>query len=336
MPRFTVAILGATGAVGRQMLEVLDERAFPIETLVPLASERSVGEKVMLGKREWAVKLAEPSAFEGVDIVLASAGGSVSKALLPAAVKAGAVCIDNSSAFRMDPAVPLVVPEVNAGDVAAHQGIIANPNCSTIQLVVALQPLHAAFGLEEVTVSTYQSVSGAGQKGMEELSAQSMALFNQRPFDIEVHPARIAFNLVPHIGPFDDVGYTQEEMKLVHESRKIMKLPGLLVSPTAVRVPVFAGHAESVRCRFKQPVDPTEARAVLRAAPGVKVVDAPQRGRYPMPIDVVDRDEVFVGRIRRDLIDDHGLNLWIVADNLRKGAATNAVQIAEIVAGNAS
>ncbi len=328
---YTVAVLGATGAVGREMLKVLDEQRFPVGELIPLASERSLGEEVTLGNRPYKVRLAEPGAFEGVDIVLASAGGAVSRQLLPAAVQHGCVCIDNSSAFRMHPEVPLVVPEVNPEAVARHKGIVANPNCSTIQLVMALKPLHDEAGIKRIVVSTYQSVSGAGKKGMDELRDQTVALLNFRPYDVDVHAARIAFNCVPQIGEFDDEGYTTEEMKLVHETRKILGAPDLQVNPTAVRVPVFAGHGESINVAFERPITPARARELLADFRGVEVVDAPADGEYPMQMDCGERDEVFVGRIRRDPSVEHGLSLWCVADNLRKGAATNAVQIAKLL-----
>jgi aspartate-semialdehyde dehydrogenase len=328
---YRVAVLGATGAVGREMLRVLDERRFPVSELVPLASSRSVGEQVTFGKREVTVRLAEPAAFEGVDIVLASAGGTVSRQLLPAAVGHGAVCIDNSSAYRMEVDVPLVVPEVNPEAALSHRGIIANPNCSTIQMVVALKPLHDAGGIRRIIVTTYQSVSGAGQKGIDELASQTIALLNQKPFDVKVHAARIAFNVVPQIGDFDDEGYTTEEMKLVHETRKIFGDPSIEVCPTAVRVPVFAGHSESVVVETERPISVISARALMAKAKGVVLIDEPEAGKYPMPIDCAESDAVYVGRIRRDLSSPNGLALWVVADNLRKGAATNAVQIAELL-----
>ncbi|MCB9738824.1 MAG: aspartate-semialdehyde dehydrogenase [Deltaproteobacteria bacterium] len=329
--RYTVAVLGATGAVGREMLKVLDERRFPVEKLVLLASARSVGEKVTFGKREVVVQLAEPDAFEGVDIVLASAGSGVSKQLLPEAVKRGAVCIDNSSAYRMDDNVPLVVPEVNPEAALGHKGIIANPNCSTIQMVVALKPLHDEAKIRRVVVTTYQSVSGAGQKGIEELAEQTVSLLNQKPFDVKVHAARIAFNVVPQIGTFGDNGYTDEEMKLVNETRKILGDPSIAVCPTAVRVPVFAGHSESVVIETERPLSPERARELLAAVPGMVVVDDPHAKKYPMPIDCAEQDEVLVGRVRRDFSVENGLAFWVVADNLRKGAATNAVQIAQVL-----
>jgi aspartate-semialdehyde dehydrogenase len=328
--KYRVAVLGATGAVGREMLNVLDELRVPVSEVIALASARSEGEEVEFGRRTLKVKLARPEAFDGVDIVLASAGSAVSKLLLPEAAKRGALCIDNSSAFRMVPEVPLVVPEVNPEAMIRHNGIIANPNCSTIQLVVALKPLHDAAGLRKVVVTTYQSTSGAGKKGMDELHDQTVALLNSRPFEVEVHHARIAFNVVPHIGAAGADGYTEEELKLLYETRKIMGLPELLVSPTAVRVPVFACHSESVVCEFDRPLSPELARELLGKAPGVKVVDDLAQKQYPMPMDVAGTDEVYVGRIRRDLASPMGLAMWVVADNLRKGAATNAVQIAQL------
>ena len=325
---YKVAILGATGLVGREMVKVLDERRFPISDLVLLASERSAGEKVNFGKRSIVVQVATPERFNEVDIVLASAGSEVAARLLPDAVERGCVCIDNSSAFRMQADVPLVVPEVNPEAVLDEDGIIANPNCSTIQLVMALKPLHDAARIRRVVVSTYQSVSGAGRKGIDELAQQTIALLNQKPLDIEVHAARIAFNAVPQIGDWGADDYTTEEIKLVAETQKILGLPELPVTATAVRVPVFAGHSESVHVEFESPLSADEARALLSASPGVEVIDEPRTGRYPMAMDCAERDEVFVGRIRPDRSVPHGLAMWIVADNLRKGAATNAVQIA--------
>lgn len=332
--RYKVAVLGATGAVGREMLTVLDELRFPASEVIALASTRSVGEEVEFGNRKLKVRLAEPSAFDGVDIVLASAGSSVAKELLPEAVRRGALCIDNSSAFRMDPTVPLVVPEVNPEALRQHQGLVANPNCSTIQMVVALKPLHDAARIQRIVVSTYQSVSGAGKKGIDELSNQTIAMLNQRPFDVTVHHARIAFNVVPHIGTFLEEdgsgrgGYTDEEWKLVRETRKIMNEPQLRVCPTCVRVPVFAGHSESIALEFERELTVDAARKLLEQAPGIEVIDNPAEKRYPMPMDCAEKDAVFVGRLRQDSSVPHGLCLWVVSDNLRKGAATNAVQIA--------
>jgi aspartate-semialdehyde dehydrogenase len=330
LPRYKVAVLGATGAVGREMLSVLDELRFPASDVIALASPRSVGEEVDFGKRKLVVRAAEPEAFDGVDIVLASAGSAISKLLLPEAARRGCFCVDNSSAFRMDPDVPLLVPEVNPDALIDHHGIIANPNCSTIQMVVALKPLHDAAKIKRIVVSTYQSVSGAGKKGIDELSSQAIALFNQKPFDVKVHHAQIAFNVVPHIGTFDADGYTDEETKLVRETRKILGDERIQVCPTAVRVPVFAGHSESIAVEFEYDLSVEDARMLLEKAPGIVVVDDPMAKKYPMPIDVAEKDAVFVGRIRKDPTVPHGLVLWVVADNLRKGAATNAVQIAQL------
>ncbi len=328
---YKVAILGATGLVGREMLKVLDERRFPISELVLLASERSAGEKVDFGKRSIVVQVASPERFEEVDIVLSSAGSEVAARLLPQAVEQGCVCIDNSSAFRMMEGVPLVIPEVNPEALLDEDGIVANPNCSTIQLVMALKPLHDAVRIKRVVVSTYQSVSGAGRQGMDELAQQTVALLNQKPFDVKAHAARIAFNAVPQIGDWGQHDYTTEEIKLVEETRKILGEPELAIAPTAVRVPVFAGHSESVNVEFEGPLSVDEARALLAATPGISVVDEPHAGRYPMAMDCAENDDVLVGRIRADLSVEHGLALWIVADNLRKGAATNAVQIAQLL-----
>ncbi len=330
--QYRVAVLGATGAVGREMLSVLDEQRFPASEVVALASPRSVGEDVEYGNRTLKVQAATPESFVGIDLVLASAGSTVSKLLLPEAARRGALCIDNSSAFRMIDGVPLVVPEVNAGAMAKHNGIIANPNCSTIQMVVALGPLHERAGLKRVVVSTYQAVSGAGKKGMDELSSQTIALLNQKPFDVSVHNARIAFNVVPHIGSAGEGGYTDEEWKLVYESRKIMGLPELEVVPTCVRVPVFCGHSESVYCEFERPISVADAREILGKAHGIVLVDDLAEKQYPMPLDCAETDPVYVGRIRQDPNRPNALTLWVVADNLRKGAATNAVQIAWLAA----
>lgn len=330
---YTVAVVGATGAVGAEMIKVLEERAFPVERLVPLASEKSLGRTVEFEGNALPVLVLNRDSFAGVDIALFSAGGEVSLAHAPIAAEAGAAVIDNTSAFRMEPDVPLVVPEVNAGDIARFTArrIIANPNCSTIQLVVALSPLHRIARIRRVVVATYQSVSGAGTEAMEELSKQSVALFSQREWRAEVFPHRIAFNCIPHIDRFLPDGSTKEEAKMVGETKKIMGDPSLRVAATAVRVPVFCGHSEAVNVEFEEPLSPEDAREALSGAPGIEVVDDPTLCRYPMAIDAVGKDAVFVGRIRRDDTVEHGLAMWIVADNLRKGAALNAVQIAEIL-----
>lgn len=326
---FSVAVAGATGAVGTVMLRVLEERGFPVTKLVPLASSRSAGRELdYLGKPFTVQELTEDS-FEGVDIALFSAGSARSKAFAPAAVEAGAVVIDNSSAYRMDPGVPLVVPEVNAHHLEGHQGIIANPNCVAAPLVCALKPIADAVGLERVVVSSYQSVSGTGAAAVEELRSQTAALLAGEEQEPSVYPHPIAFNALPHIDVFGDDGYTGEETKVANETRKMLDLPDLRVSATCVRVPVFYGHSESVTIETRDKMTADQARSLLMAAPGVVLVDEPALNRYPLARDAAGRDEVFVGRIREDSSHERGLCLWIVADNLRKGAATNAVQIAE-------
>ena len=335
MRKYKVAIAGATGVVGREMIKVLEEREFPVSELLPLASERSEGQKLEFQGREVVVRRLKPDSFAGVDIALFSPGASVSREFAPHAARAGAVVIDNSSAFRMEQDVPLVVPEVNAHAVAQalnRRRIIANPNCSTIQLVVVMKPLHDAAGLERVIVSTYQSVSGAGQKGIDELESQSRALFSLGEIAPSKFPHRIAFNLLPEIGGARDDGYTEEEMKMVNESRKILGLPQLAVSATCVRVPVFYCHSEAAHLFFKEPLSPDQAREILRKAPGVKVIDDLKEHIYPMPILGAGDDDTLVGRIRTDLSGPNTLALFVVSDNLRKGAATNAVQIAELLA----
>jgi aspartate-semialdehyde dehydrogenase len=336
MRKYKVAIAGATGAVGREMIKVLEEREFPVGELVPLASERSEGQRLEFMGDEVVVRRLKPNSFAGVDIALFSPGATVSREFAPHAARAGAVVIDNSSAFRMEPDCPLVVPEVNPRDVelALKPGgrrIIANPNCSTIQLVVVLKPLHDQAGLEKVIVSTYQSVSGAGQKGVDELEKQARALFSLGELKNEKFPHRIAFNLLPEIGKDSGNGYTEEEMKMVNESRKILGLPGLAVAATCVRVPVFYCHSEAAHLFFQRPITPDQARDILRKAPGVKVVDDLKEHIYPMPLLGVGEDETLVGRIRADLTAPNGLALFVVSDNLRKGAATNAVQIAQLL-----
>ena len=336
MKKYKVAIAGATGAVGREMIKVLEEREFPVAELVPLASERSEGQHLEFMGDELVVRRLKPDSFAGVDIALFSPGATVSREFAPHAARAGAVVIDNSSAFRMEPDCPLVVPEVNPRDVeqALKPGgrrVIANPNCSTIQLVMVLKPLHDEAGLEKVIVSTYQSVSGAGQKGIDELETQSRALFGMDEIQPQKFPHRIAFNLLPEIGKPGANGYTEEEMKMVNETRKIMGLPGLAVAATCVRVPVFYCHSEAAHLFFQNPIAPERARSILRKAPGVKVVDDLEKHIYPMPLLGAGNDDTLVGRIRTDLTAPNGLALFVVSDNLRKGAATNAVQIAEIL-----
>lgn len=324
-----VAVAGATGAVGREMLSVLAERNFPATSVVALASARSAGNKVPYGDEELVVKEMTRDSFQGVDLALFSAGGSTSREYAPYAVASGCVVVDNSSAWRMDERCPLVVPEVNPHALEEHNGIIANPNCSTIQMVVALKPLHTAATIRRVVVSTYQAVSGTGQKGIAELESQVRQLFNGREPDINAYPHRIAFNCLPHIDVFQDNEYTKEEMKMVLETTKIMEDPDIRVTATCVRVPVFYGHSESLNIETAKKLSAREARAVLATAPGVRVYDNPAQNMYPMPVDAAGEDAVFVGRIREDETIPNGLNLWVVADNVRKGAALNAVQIAE-------
>src|SRR5579875_4409 len=331
MSGYRVAIVGATGLVGREFLKVLAQRQFPVADLKLLASDRSAGARLEFQGTALPVEEATPQAFRGIDYALFSAGAEVSRQLAPAAAAAGAVVIDNSAAWRMEPTVPLVVPEVNPADAFQHQGIIANPNCSTIQMVVVLWPLHQASPLRRVIVDTYQSVSGTGSAAIDELTAQTRAVLDGQPATPRVYPHPIAFNVLPHIDVFLDNGYTKEEWKMVQESRKIMHLPDLPISATTVRVPVYVGHAEAVHVEFAQPLAPEQARAILARAPGVVVQDAPQAAEYPLPLAAAGRDEVFVGRIRRDASQRCGLALWIVADNVRKGAALNAVQIAELL-----
>ena len=326
---YTVAVVGATGAVGTEMIQVLEERDFPVGELVPMASARSEGNEVMFRGQTLPVKVLEQNSFEGVDVALFSAGAGVSKEFGPMAVKAGAVVVDNSSAWRMDPTVPLVVPEVNIHALSGHQGLIANPNCSTIQMVVALKPLHDAVQIKRIIVTTFQSVSGTGKDAMEELIDQSRQLLSFGEAKVSVYPHQIAFNCLPHIDDFLPNGYTKEEMKMVNETRKILGESSLPITSTTVRVPVFICHAESVNIETEQKLSANDARAILSAAPGIQVYDDPSRNLYPLPIDVVGTDAVFVGRVREDESVANGLNLWIVADNLRKGAALNAVQIAE-------
>src|SRR4051794_6774397 len=326
----SVAVVGASGAVGDVMIRLLEERKFPVGEIKFLASRRSAGKTLTFAGETYTIDPLSPESFEGVDIVLSSTPASISREFSPIAARAGAVVVDNSSAFRMDPDVPLVVPEVNPHDVARHKGIIANPNCSTIQMVVALKPLHDAFRIRRVVVSTYQAVSGAGQKGIHELRAQTRAHVAGRDAPAPskfAHP--IAFNCVPQIDDFLPSGYTKEEMKMVHETRKIMGDDSIDVCPTCVRVPVLNCHSESILVETERPITPEAARDVWSRAPGLVVIDDPGSRLYPLPAAASDRDEVFVGRIRQDLHRPNALLFWCVADNLRKGAATNAVQIAE-------
>lgn len=331
MKTYTVAVLGATGAVGREMLKILEERSFPVGKLVPLASARSAGKAVPFRGEEVTIQEAKDEAFEGVDIVLGAAENDIAKKFAPAIVKAGAVFVDNSSAFRLDPNVPLIVPEINPEDVKNHHGIISNPNCSTIITVTAVNALNALSPIRTMTASTYQAVSGAGAGGPIELMNEVEALSKGESYEPKVFSHQIAFNLIPQIGSEQFEGYTSEEMKMQNEGRKIMHLPDLKVSCTCVRVPVVRSHSISVSLHFDRPISVQEARETIAKAPGCRLVDDLAKKEYPMPLDTSDQDIVFVGRIRPDLTDPNGLCLWCCGDQVRKGAATNAVQIAELL-----
>ena len=331
---FNVAVVGATGAVGEAMLAVLEERKFPIDTLYPLASERSVGKSIeFAGQTVDILDLAEFD-FTDIDIALFSAGNAISKQYAPIAAAQGCVVIDNSSYFRYDADIPLVIPEVNPQRIANYtrHNIIANPNCSTIQMLVALKPLHDIAGLARINVATYQAVSGTGKEAISELIGQMGELLNGRPVKPKVYPQQIAFNVLPHIDEFQDNGYTKEEMKMVWETQKILEDETIMVNPTAVRVPVIYGHSEAIHVEFKKPLSAPDAKKALKNAPGVQLVDDPAKGKYPTPISHgTGNDTVYVGRVRQDISHPCGLDLWVVADNVRKGAATNAVQIAELL-----
>lgn len=331
MKTYTVAVLGATGAVGREMLKILEERSFPVGKLVPLASARSAGKTVPFRGEEVTIQEAKDEAFEGVDIVLGAAENDIAQKFAPAIVKAGAVFVDNSSAFRLDPNVPLIVPEINPEDVKNHHGIISNPNCSTIITVTAVNALNALSPIRTMTASTYQAVSGAGAGGPIELMNEVEALSRGESYEPKVFSHQIAFNLIPQIGSEQFEGYTSEEMKMQNEGRKIMHLPDLKVSCTCVRVPVVRSHSISVSLHFDRPISVREAREAISKAPGCRLVDDLAKKEYPMPLDTSDQDIVFVGRIRPDLTDPNGLCLWCCGDQVRKGAATNAVQIAELL-----
>jgi len=331
MKTYTVAVLGATGAVGQEMIRILQERNFPVGKLIPLASARSAGKTLKFRGEDVTIQLACEEAFEGVDIVLGAAENDIAKQFAPAIVKAGAVFVDNSSAFRLDKNVPLVVPEVNPEDVKNHKGIISNPNCSTIITVTAVNALNALSPIKAMTASTYQAVSGAGAGGPVELMGEVEALSKGESYEPKIFPYQIAYNLIPQIGGEQTLGYTSEEMKLQNEGRKIMHLPELKVSCTCVRVPVVRSHSISVSLHFDKPVTVEQARQAIANAPGCKLVDDLGAKQYPMPLDTTDQDIVFVGRIRPDLTDENGLCLWCCGDQVRKGAATNAIQIAELL-----
>jgi len=331
---YKVAMAGATGAVGDMLLAILKQRKFPVSELVPLASERSAGGKVEFGNKQITVRNLADYDFAGVDIAFFSAGGKVSREHAPRAAAAGAVVIDNTSEFRYQDDIPLVVSEVNPDAIAQYtnRGIIANPNCSTMQMLVALAPIHRAVGIERINVATYQSVSGAGRSGLEELGRQTAALLNFQQVEPKKFSKQIAFNVIPHIDDFQDNGYTKEEMKMVWETRKILGDESIQVNPTAVRVPVFYGHAEAIHIETREKISAEQARALLEKAPGVEVMDRREAGGYPTPVgDAAGKDPVFVGRIREDISHPRGLNLWVVADNIRKGAALNAVQVGELL-----
>jgi len=326
-----VAVVGATGAVGNLMVKVLEERSFPVGELTLLASVRSLGKTLPFKGTELPVQELREDSFHGIQVALFSAGGSVSKKFAPLAAAAGCVVIDNSSAFRMDPKVPLIVPEVNPDAVAPHPNIIANPNCSTIQMVVALKPIYDAAGIKRIVVTTFQAVSGTGKRAIEELRQQVAAVVEGREVTREIYPYQIAFNCFPHIGAFLENGYTEEEMKMVNETRKIFRDPEIAVCATTVRIPVLFGHSEAVNLETRTPIGVDEVRALLAKAPGVRVVDDVAKARYPVPLEAAGTDDTLVGRIRQDPSAPNGLAMWVVADNIRKGAATNAVQIAELL-----
>jgi aspartate-semialdehyde dehydrogenase len=326
---YRVAIVGATGMVGHEFIKVLEQRSFPMASVSLLASDRSAGKKLRVNHQEVEVKETGPESFQEVDIALFSAGSETSRYFSPIAAQSGAVVIDNSSAFRMDASVPLVVPEVNAEDIQQHRRIIANPNCSTIQMVVALYPLHKVNPIKRIIVDTYQAVSGTGIAAVEELRTQARQVLDGQPTTPHIYPHQIAFNLLPEIDVFLDNNYTKEEWKMVEETRKIMHANEIAISATCVRVPIFVSHSEAIHVEFSRPMSPEEARRILTQAPGVKIVDDPGISLYPQPWPAAGSDEVFVGRIRQDAALPNGLAMWVVADNLRKGAALNAVQIAE-------
>ena len=331
MRKYNVAVVGATGVVGTEMIATLEKRNFPVKEIILLASERSLGKELVFRGKDYPVRVLSDDSFKGVEIGLFSAGGSISRRFAPVAAREGCVVIDNTSAFRMEPDIPLVVPEVNPEDIGAYgsRRIIANPNCSTIQMVVALKPIHDAVGIKRIVVSTYQAVSGSGKDAIEELVEQTKGLLTLKKVEAKVYPHRIAFNCLPHIDVFLDNGYTKEEMKMVNETRKILKDSSIAITATTVRVPVFYGHSESVNIETERKITPDEVREILSSAPGVTVIDNPDLSEYPLASNAAGEDDTFVGRIREDESIPNGINMWIVADNIKKGAALNAVQIAE-------
>jgi aspartate-semialdehyde dehydrogenase len=331
MKSYNVAVVGATGAVGEEMLRILEQREFPVNKIYLYASHRSAGKEYLYKGETIKVEELKDSSFQGIDIALFSGGDEVSKHFAPLAVQAGTVVIDNGKYYRMNSIVPLVVPEVNPDDVGQHQGIIANPNCSTIQMVVALKPLYDAVGINKVICSTYQSVSGTGKEAIAELREQTQAIALNKEVKISAYPYQIAFNVLPHIGSFGENGYSSEEMKMLSETRKILHAEHIKVSATTVRVPVYRAHAEDIHIETKKDISPEKVRELLKDFPGIKVLDEPAQNCYPLSLYAEGKDEVFVGRIRRDLVFEPGLAMWVVSDNLRKGAALNAVQIAELL-----
>lgn len=331
MKLYNVAVVGATGAVGEEMTRILEERHFPVKNLLLCASHRSAGKEYLYKGEIIRVKELKDDSFKGIDIALFSGGDEVSEHFAPIAVKEGTVVIDNGKYFRMDPEVPLIIPEVNPEDIKKHKGIIANPNCSTTQMVVALKPIYDAVGINKVICATYQSVSGTGKEAIEELQEQSAAFLRGEYVDIKVYPHQIAFNILPQIGSFDDTGYSSEEIKMLLETRKILHDDGIKVSATTVRVPAFRAHAEDIHIETKKEIAPEEARELLANFPGITVIDNPFEGKYPLSLEAEGKDEVFVGRVRKDLAFEPGLAMWVVSDNLRKGAALNTIQIAELL-----
>jgi len=331
MKSYNIAIVGATGAVGEEMLRILEQREFPVNKIYLYASHRSAGKKYLYKGETIKVEELKDSSFQGIDIALFSGGDEVSKHFAPLAVQAGAVVVDNGKYYRMDSSVPLVVPEVNPDDVEQHQGIIANPNCSTIQMVVALKPIYDAAGINKVICSTYQSVSGTGKEAIDELKEQTEAITLNKEVKVSAYPYQIAFNVLPHIGSFGENGYSSEEMKMLNETRKILHAEHIKVSATTVRVPVYRAHAEDIHIETQKDISPEKARELLESFPGIKVLDDTEQNCYPLSLYAEGKDEVFVGRIRKDLVFNPGLVMWVVSDNLRKGAALNAVQIAELL-----
>jgi aspartate-semialdehyde dehydrogenase len=329
LSKYTVAVVGATGVVGQEIIKTLEQRDFPVKELIGLTSERSAGTRIEFKGKYIITKVLDEKSFEGVDYALFSAGGSVSEKFAPFAVKAGTVVIDNTSHFRMDPEIPLVVPEVNAHAVKEHKGIIANPNCSTAQMVLALKPLQDEAGIKRIVISTYQSVSGAGKEAIEELESQTRYNLQGKPSEAKQFTKDIAFNVIPHIDVFEDNGYTKEEMKMILETQKILEDESIKITATTVRVPVFIGHAESINIELKKELSVEKVRELLTAMPGVEVMDDPSKNEYPTPKLLAGRDETFVGRIRKDISNPMAIEMWVVSDNLRKGAALNSVQIAE-------